>query len=71
MRWGAIRCSASFARQTPARHSEIGYRMACPRPCKVKLVPRKLNLSIQGKTASRTREPDRATPLMPKGRPIA
>src|SRR6202521_1261428 len=39
IRWGAIRCSASFAIQTPVRHSEIGYRIACPRRCNVKLVP--------------------------------
>ena len=71
MRSGLISSTASSAKKTPARLSAIGYRSARPRRCKVKFVPRKANLSIHGRMASRTREPDSATPLMPKGKPIA
>jgi len=55
----------------PNKHSKTGCRRTRPRPCKVKQVPRKVKLIIHGSMPMSIRELDSATPLMPKGRPIA
>src|SRR5215470_8006188 len=60
-----------FARMTPNRQSETGYMIARPRRNNVKFVPRKVNLSPHGRIANKTTEPDNATPLIPRGKPMA
>src|SRR5437899_12327344 len=67
---GGIECRINSAERIPSRLTETGYSSARPNLCRVNSVPRKLNLSIQGRMASRTSERDKATHLMPKGRPI-